>query len=843
MIGSDSIVGKLSIVHAYELVTGASTAEARRTGRQIRVRCPDRTHQDGHASCDLDTSSDTWCCRSCDSSGGLLDLAVVAGHARDQAGAARWYTERVDSPQRNAARARVVASFAYEDADGNPVARVDRMEPGHDGCGKRFLQYRYANGEYIAGLSGMKLPLYHRGSVHECAQAGGTIYLCEGEGKGDVAQLALQNAGSSAVVTTVAGGANSVLQDEHIADLAGAKQIVVLADADVPGRKAARSRSNIIATAYPAADVRVIDLYPDRTDGSDIADWLREGHDIAELAALVDVATPTSSAIETTPTVKSEFDGRPELGRPSRGPSIATKIVQLLCESVNLLRDGECTYASFSLSEHQETHAVMSASFRRYAVQQYYKHYAAAPNGTALGEALATLDAKARFDGESCIVATRCAEHGGYLYLDLTNDTWTVVEISSDGWKIVPASDLPVRFVRNKDALPLPVPDPDGRLSDVDEFLPDDEHIRTFAKAFLVGALRPHAPQPVLPIIAPQGAGKSTIARLMKKTIDPTCSDLHGAPHEARDVTAAARHSYLLAFDNLSVIEPWLSDILCRLSTGGGFGGRQLYTNDGETIFDAIRPVIVTAIDDVVIRGDLADRALTIRLPARNDDVGYTEEDALWKKFELAHSSILGGLLTAASTALRRLPEIRANVRAGRIKLPRMADFALFVTAAEPALDIVENTFIPLLKEERSTASVAILESDLIFPPLLAVIEQARFNGYPADLLAAINAVMDDGAIRRDRRWPKTAAKLRNMIKRFESDLRRAGVEVIWHDRDSHTKRQTLSVALINVGGKPPQTPQTPQAIQNLADRGAQDAEDAEVSPLRSRLVTKALDI
>jgi hypothetical protein len=48
-----------------------------------------------------------------------------------------------------------------------------------------------------------------------------------------------------------------------------------------------------------------------------------------------------------------------------------------------------------------------------------------------------------------------------------------------------------------------------------------------------------------------------------------------------------------VALDNLSDIKPWLSDCLCRLSTGGGFSTRTLFENDEETIFNATRPVIL----------------------------------------------------------------------------------------------------------------------------------------------------------------------------------------------------------------------------------------------------------
>jgi hypothetical protein len=51
-----------------------------------------------------------------------------------------------------------------------------------------------------------------------------------------------------------------------------------------------------------------------------------------------------------------------------------------------------------------------------------------------------------------------------------------------------------------------------------------------------------------------------------------------------------------------------------------------------------------------------------------------------WREFEAARPRILGALLDAVSQALRRAPGVRLP------RLPRMADFAIWVTAAAPAL-------------------------------------------------------------------------------------------------------------------------------------------------------------
>src|SRR5262249_27005841 len=84
---------------------------------------------------------------------------------------------------------------------------------------------------------------------------------------------------------------------------------------------------------------------------------------------------------------------------------------------------------------------------------------------------------------------------------------------------------------------------------------------------------------------------------------------------DVRDVMIAAANGWCLPFDNVSHLTGWLSDAICRLSTGGGFSTRELYSDDQEKLFEATRPVIINGIDGLVVRGDLADRAITLFLP------------------------------------------------------------------------------------------------------------------------------------------------------------------------------------------------------------------------------------
>src|SRR5262249_6505710 len=149
----------------------------------------------------------------------------------------------------------------------------------------------------------------------------------------------------------------------------------------------------------------------------------------------------------------------------------------------------------------------------------------------------------------------------------------------------------------------------------------------TLVNAWLVAALRPRGPYPALAVSGEQGSAKSTSSALIKKVVDPNTAPLRALSREDRDLFIAANNAHVLASDNLSGLPPWISDTLCRLSTGGGFATRELYANQDEVLFDATRPLILNGIEDVVTRPDLADRCIMLTLSPIPEDQRRTEEE------------------------------------------------------------------------------------------------------------------------------------------------------------------------------------------------------------------------
>ena len=378
------------------------------------------------------------------------------------------------------------------------------------------------------------------------------------------------------------------------------------------------------------------------------------------------------------------------------------------------------------------------------------------------------------------------AEHAGRLYLDLCDRAWRAVEIDAEGWRVVERP--PARFRRTRGAQPLPEPERGGSLGELRPFFNVDHHGWILIRAFLVAALRPGFPLPILVAKGEQGVGKSTACRVISSLIDPRTSALRGVPREVRDLTAAARNSWLVCFDNLSRLPEDLADAACRLATGGGFGGRQLYSDHDEAIFDATRPLVFNAIPDLgTARPDFLDRALIVEFLSITPEIRL-DEAQFWREFSERRPRILGALLDATVAGLRNLPHIRLERR------PRLADFALWVTACEEALGMQPGEAMAACQANGAEARDLALEASPLYGPL-AKLAREGFTGTVAELHARLDSMVSD-PMRRLVRWPKAPNILSNALRRMATNLREAGIEIEF-SRPDHSGRKVVNVLAI----------------------------------------------
>jgi hypothetical protein len=516
----------------------------------------------------------------------------------------------------------------------------------------------------------------------------------------------------------------------------------------------------------------------------------------------------------------------PNTDRAVRAPSQATFLVQMARQSqIELFRhDGEC-YVTFWMRDHYETHPMRSSAVRRYLTRLYRANTSeAVPGAQALKDAVDALEADAVFDGEEQPVFTRVGEHEGRIYLDLANDAWEVVEIDPEGWRV--RTNPPVRFIRQEGMYALPHPEPGGSIEALRPFLniESDEEWHLLV-SWIVAALRPRGPYPVLYLTGEQGCAKSTATRLIRRLVDPHKAELRDLPRDPRDFMIGAKRSWIMALDNLSYLPGPCSDMLCRLATGAAYTTRRLYSDEEETIFALCRPAVLNGIVDVVTAPDLIERTVFVALPVIGDEA-RRDDDQFWAAFDEAKSQILGALLDAVVVALRKLPTTQLA------RMPRMANFARWAAAAETGFGWAPGTFMAAYDQNRKAANVLALEGSTVARLVLELMtaRNTPWRGTATELLALLaerarGIDEETGCLREDARrrsdWPKGPNALSNMLKRLGPNLRLAGVDLRFLPRAHGGKRLIeLTPMLPGTGGVREADPVT------ISTRGPSPAEE-----------------
>jgi len=194
-------------------------------------------------------------------------------------------------------------------------------------------------------------------------------------------------------------------------------------------------------------------------------------------------------------------------------------------------------------------------------------------------------------------------------------------------------------------------------------------------------------------------------------------------------------------------------------------------------LLEAQRPVILNGIEELATRGDLLDRAIILDLSTIPKDKRRPEEP-FWQEFEQARPRILGALLDAVSVALSKVASITLN------ELPRMADFAVWVTAAESQLGLQSDAFMQAYHRNRNAAHELALEASLIVPPLRSLVEGGAWLGTATELLKKLVEKVDDQT-RKQRGGPGDGRALSNALRRLAPNLRAVDINVTFIKRQA----------------------------------------------------------
>ncbi|MEV7403321.1 ATP-binding protein [Streptomyces sp. NPDC091267] len=396
-------------------------------------------------------------------------------------------------------------------------------------------------------------------------------------------------------------------------------------------------------------------------------------------------------------------------------------------------------------------------------------------NGTSLKEALDLIEALALSQDVQPTHIRVAPGYDGATWLDLGRDDGQSVRIHPNGWTIAVPDPREVCWRRTQltGELPLPARDTEGK--GIDQLLRltnfATAETESLALAWLIGCLGPSVPVPAPFLTGPQGAGKSTAGRMLVRIIEGMTGDLRRAPKDEENLITAVAAGWVTALDNLSHLAPDLSDLMCCIVTGAESIKRALFS-DGDVVRSRYRrPLLLTGIDVGVIRPDLAERLLPLRL--ERPSVRRTEAE-LWREFEAALPVILGSLL-----------DLTVKVRATQADIPsdlRMADFAHLCAQIDAATGF---RTLPAYRSSLDELNDDVIEGDLLAQTVLkhaATLDPGTaMRMTSSEWLHNLTGLYSGADCRPlPKGWPTTGKVLSDRLKRLQPTLAARGVLIDW---------------------------------------------------------------
>ncbi len=386
---------------------------------------------------------------------------------------------------------------------------------------------------------------------------------------------------------------------------------------------------------------------------------------------------------------------------------------------------------------------------------------------------LETLRGFAKHRGETKRLELRTTFDGeGNLWYDLGE---YAVCITPNGWKIDACP--PILFARNYTQEPQMLPVTGGTIWELFDYINvKDVHDRLLLIAFLTAALVPEINKPILTLSGPAGSGKSECTKTLKSLMDPTTPPSLPPITSVEELDKLAQTSAVMAFDNLTTMNAKIANHFCCLATGYGVRIRKLYTQR-YIIFNAVRPLIINGISQVITQSDLLNRAIPVELSPIEKRV---EDSELHKKFSEARPRILGAMFDLLSKAMKIYPTIE------RTEWPRMGSFAKWGYAIAAALggDYTGETFMEAFKKVEALQHSEALSAN----PFAEVVtwfmhERETWVGTAGELLEELEDASQNGSSIPDIKycfqspyWPSNPRSARVQIQKTLADLKSANI-------------------------------------------------------------------
>lgn len=449
-----------------------------------------------------------------------------------------------------------------------------------------------------------------------------------------------------------------------------------------------------------------------------------------------------------------------------------------------------CSVVSADKGRHVESRALPKLK------DELRRRFREETGSVASSEALSSVSEQLRAENEERhdlpTVTLRTQTDGETVYLDLCDGLGSVVEITGGEWSVTRTSKA--RFLRHSGMAALPHPEMGGNLNEIFRYITlDHDSERRLMLAWLLSAMMPTGPYPLAVLEGDHGAGKTTFARVLSDFVDPIVGDVREFPEMKEDLAIQARHSHLLAYDNMGGIKREFSNMLCVMSTGGTFSTRTRYSNTEETRLELLRPIVLTGISGLVSKPDLMERIIKFQIGRISDGDRRTEED-FRADFSSVKGRIYGALLTLLAKALEAKPSVKLA------KLSRMADFNLLGEAIGRVLHWGDGVFSADYAAMRAELVADTMEGNPVASTLrLLMRDRSRWRGSWSELLDELDRLAPE-RIKRRPGWPFDGAGMSRAFRQAKTFLRESGLE---YEVKPEGKQRTRVVTVSHVTTEP----------------------------------------
>ena len=463
----------------------------------------------------------------------------------------------------------------------------------------------------------------------------------------------------------------------------------------------------------------------------------------------------------------------PETPKPE--PNQTDRLIELGKQDAVLFHTPDKTcYAAVKLETGGSAIYPVSEKGTQFKLILKHRFYRTTGKSTAsepMKAALGTLQSIAMFEGEIHDLHNRVAWHNGNICYDLTNANFEAIEITSQGWGVMPHGH--VIFRRFGHQIPQVQPVSGGDVWRLYEFVNIPESDQLLDMVHLMSCMVPGIPHPIPITTGEHGSTKTTACKMKKALIDPSDLDVIALqPNEERMVQLMYHHWFVI-FDNVTYLQQWQSDMLCRACTGEGTVKRTLYTNEDDTIFKYKRCIGLNGINNAATKPDLLDRAIFLNHEPIPKD-RRIEEKVLFERFNEVKPEILGGMFDVLSEALRIYPTIELK------KKPRMADFTVWGCAIAEALGRTKEEFLKAYYANIGRINRTALEESPVGLCLISLMAtRESWEGSPTKLYNELEMFASVHSVDvKSKFWVKTPRALGKRLRLILPNLREVGIMV-----------------------------------------------------------------